>query len=244
MRVRLLLGLVAATAAAFVAAGSAGAAQDSACPNGILAPGAYQNVTVSSFCSLTGSGTVFIRGNLTVNPGGVFNGAPCTNLFVGGSVAVFATGVIDLTGFCSDKVLFHGLSADRANSVDLRGISIDGGLLISGGGGGPSGACERSDVPLTGVPFNAIEDNEIGGSVNIGNYRGCWQGLFRNSIGGSVNYSFNTVEDPDGNEIADNSIGGNLYCQGNVPAPQFGDSGGGVNSVGGTTFRQCLNVVL
>jgi hypothetical protein len=242
MRLRLLLALVGAMGAAFVAAGSAGAA-DSTCPNGILSPGVYTNVTVSSFCSLSGSGTVSIRGNLTVNGGGTFNGAPCTNLFVGGSVQVFATGVLDLTGFCSEKVVFHGVSADRANSVDLRGISIGGGVLISGGGGGPSGACERSDVPLTGVPFNALEDNEIGGSVSIGFYRGCWMGIFRNSISGSVNYNFNTVEDSDGNEIGDNSIGGNLFCQGNSPAVQFGDSGAGPNSVGGAVSRQCLAVV-
>lgn len=236
MKIRHVIACAAVALAALVATGSAGAAGNSNCPDGHLASGTYLNVVVNGFCAT--SGPVTIRGNLVVNGGGAFdtsNGA----VAVGGSVQVFPTGVLQLF----NSTVNHAVTSDRANSMVISGNEIFGGVQIAGGGGGPANACARSDVPLTGQPFNAIEDNEIIGNVNIGQYRGCWQGMFRNLILGNVNYNFNTLDDSDGNEIATNTITGNLYCQANSPAVQIGDSGGALNSVGGTTFRQCLAVV-
>jgi hypothetical protein len=125
--------------------------------------------------------------------------------------------------------------ADRA-SVIFRGVTIGGDVTIGGGGGGPSGACARSDVPVSFVPCNALEDSAVGGSVPVSGYRGCWKGFFRDTIGGNVTLLTNTVEDPDDNELADNSVGNNLKCCLNAPAPHFGDSGGGSTRWGGSCW--------
>ena len=92
------------------------------------------------------------------------------------------------------------------------------------------------------VTFNAIEDNVIHGGATISGYTGFWQGFFRNSVSGSVNFNNNTVVDPDGNEVQTNTIHGNLNCSGNDPAPQAGDSGGSPNNVTGQKTGQCTTV--
>jgi hypothetical protein len=234
--VRFLAALAAAVAAAFVAAGSAVAAQDSTCPNGILASGIYLNVTVNSFCSTSGS--VLIRGNLSVNGGGVFNTSG-GSVFVAGSVAVFPTGVLNLV----ESTVLHGVSADRATSMIVAADEIDGGVQILGGGGGPSGSCERSDVPLTGIPEAVVAENEIGGSVAVGSYRGCVAAVIENLIGGSLSFVNNTVGAPDGNIIGSNLITHNLFCKGNVPNPSLNIFG--LNSVGGSVNfpGQCVDLV-
>ena len=114
------------------------------------------------------------------------------------------------------------------------GSTINGGLEVIGGAG-PFGG------PF-GVTFNAIEDNVIHGGATISGYTGFWQGFFRNSVSGSVNFNNNTLVDPDGNEVQTNTIDGNLNCSGNDPAPQAGDSGGSPNNVTGQKTGQCTTV--
>ena len=79
----------------------------------------------------------------------------------------------------------------------------------------------------------------IHGSVNISGYNGFWQGFFRNTVNGSVNFNNNVVVDEDGNEIQTNTIHGSLNCSGNTPKPQSGDSGGSPNIVTGSEKGQC-----
>ena len=43
----------------------------------------------------------------------------------------------------------------------------------------------------------------------------------------------------DGNEIDDNTIGGNLACFRNSPAAQLGDHGGPLSIVGGRAIGEC-----
>jgi hypothetical protein len=122
---------------------------------------------------------------------------------------------------------------DAAN-VQIHFSTINGGLSVIGG------AC-----PFGGpfdVTFNAIEDNVINGGVVIAGYDGFWQGFFRNTVNGGVNYNNNTLVDPDGNEVQTNAIHGNLNCSGNDPAPQVGDSGGSPNAVTGQKTGQCTAV--
>ena len=92
------------------------------------------------------------------------------------------------------------------------------------------------------MTWNTIEDSRINGSVWITNYNGFWQGFFRNTVNGSVNYNNNTLVDPDGNEVQTNTIHGNLNCSGNDPAPQQGDSEGSPNVVTGQETGQCVGV--
>lgn len=51
------------------------------------------------------------------------------------------------------------------------------------------------------------------------------------TIGRSLIWRNNTTADPDGNEIAHNTVVGRLRCGGDSPAPQLGDSKGGPNTV-------------
>jgi hypothetical protein len=51
-----------------------------------------------------------------------------------------------------------------------------------------------------------------------------------------------SVLDTDSNEVVTNTINGNLICQGNSPAVQFGDSGGLPNTVGGHKLGQCASL--
>jgi hypothetical protein len=83
----------------------------------------------------------------------------------------------------------------------------------------------------------------IHGNVSITDWKSCWMGFFRNSST-SVEYLRNATLDPDGNEMATNTINGGLRCSGNAPAPQIGDSGGSLNVVTGRVGGgQCEDIV-
>ena len=124
-----------------------------------------------------------------------------------------------------------GVHATGAASVQIHFITINGGIDIRGGAG-PFGG------PF-GVTFNAIEDNQINGSVTVDGYNGFWFGFIRNHVNGSVNLNNNVLPDPDANEFVTNVIHGSLNCSGNSPAPQIGDSEGSPNQVTGAKTGQC-----
>ena len=221
MRVRLLVALAVAGVAAFVAAGSAGAAADSTCPGGILASGIYNNVTVTGTC--TASGEVWIKGNLTVNGNSVFDATFGT---INGNVQAWNGSVLSLDSFS----ITHSVSASGARSVVLISDRFGQGVLIQGGGGAPVGACNRHDVPLTGVPGAEVIDSEVVGTVSIAGRGGCFNEIASNAISGGVNFVNNQADGVSGfNEVGFNSISGNLFCKNNSPHPfALG------NSVGGT----------
>jgi hypothetical protein len=52
----------------------------------------------------------------------------------------------------------------------------------------------------------------------------------------------NGVRSPDGNEVTDNVVSGNLACYNNSPQAQIGDSGGGPNIVGGQKLGECATL--
>ena len=124
-----------------------------------------------------------------------------------------------------------GVRSQNAASVQIHFVTINGGVDLIGGSG-PAGG------PF-GITWNTIEDSVIHGSVNISGYNGFWQGFFRNTVNGSVNFNNNVVVDEDGNEIQTNTIHGSLNCSGNSPKPQSGDSGGSPNTVTGSEKGQC-----
>ena len=112
--------------------------------------------------------------------------------------------------------------------------TINGGVDLSGGAG-PFGG------PF-GITWNTIEDSVINGSVRITGYDGFWQGFFRNTVNGTVNFNNNTVVDIDGNEFQTNTIHGSLNCSGNTPSPQQADSEGSPNQVSCRKTGQCAGV--
>jgi hypothetical protein len=181
-----------------------------------LAPGTYGRVVVPAGATcISFVGPVRINGGVSVGAGATF--------VLGSEDNPVHTATIN-----------GGVTATNAANVQVHFSTINGGLDIVGGAG-PFGG------PF-GVTFNAIEDNVIHGGSTISGYTGFWQGFFRNTVSGSVNYNNNTLVDPDGNEVQTNTIYGDLNCAGNDPAPQVGDSGGSPNSVTGQETGQCAGL--
>jgi hypothetical protein len=118
------------------------------------------------------------------------------------------------------------LKAFDAASVQLHFAKVAGSVAIEGGNGF----------------FSTVEDNVIRGGAHITGYSGFWLGFIRNQVGGSVRLNNNIMDDPDANEYVSNTIGGNLVCIGNSPAPQIGDSGGSLNVVSGDKIGQCASL--
>jgi hypothetical protein len=215
MRYGLIVGVLAALAALVVAVPSVAAGSGATTCTDTLAPGTYKQVVVppGAVC-VTFGGPVTISGGVSVGPGATF--------VLGTEENPAHTGTI--TG---------GVRATDAASVQIHSSTISGGVNLTGGSGPFGGPFD--------VTWNTLEDNVINGSVNISGYNGFWQGFFRNTVNGALNFNNNTVVDPDGNEVQTNTIRGSMNCSGNTPAPQTGDSGGSPN-VAGHKNGQCVDV--
>ena len=184
-----------------------------------------------------------ITKNLTVAPGAQLNphAATFAVVHVMGNVKVGKDGILGLGQYGPPTIQQTGtvvdgnIEAHQPQSLYLSAITIHGNLS-SDGGNGP------------GLNF-PIKNVIVDGNVELHNWSGLWIGLFRSTIGGNVIFSNNTGTQtgpdgsPDSSEVADNVITGNLVCQRNEPAAQFGDSGGGPNTVGGKAVGQCANLV-
>lgn len=243
MKARLVLALCAALAVGAVASTAfADHPADGSCSGGLVQPGTYRYYTVTGQCDFAG-GNVTITKNLTVAPGAALN--PHAESFavvhVEGNVKVGKGGILGLGAYGPPDIQQTGtvvdgnIEAHQPQSLYLSAITIHGNLS-SDGGSGP------------GLNF-PIKNVIVDGNVELHFWSGLWIGLFRSTIGGNVIFSNNTgtqlgpTGEPDSSEVADNVIGGNLICQRNEPAAQFGDSGGGPNTVGGKVVGQCVPLV-
>jgi hypothetical protein len=187
-----------------------------------LAPGSYGRVVVpAGAVCIIGAGPVAIRGGLYVEPGATFifgdEESPLVNATITG-----------------------GVHATNAGSVQIHFSTISGGIDVHGGAGPDGGPFDFGGGFRP--TWNTFEDDQINGSVTIEGYNGFWQGFFRNTVNGTVNFNDNTVVDPDGNELQTNRIHGSLNCSGNTPKPQQGDSEGSPNSVTGAKTGQCAGL--
>lgn len=252
----------AAVAAAMVAATPGGVSADggATCQGGSIAAGTYSSLAVAGICAMN-TGNVRVTGNLTVLPGGVlvaiFSGS---NVEVRGNVTVGGGAMLIMgcepfafpcandpdagTGgtLAASAKIGGNLTAENALAVLVHNVSVGRNLTLIGGGGGVS--CDPNPI-LTAFsgfpapPYGTFEDVGIHGNASISGFRSCWLGFFRNTVGGNVTFNDNITADPDGNEVATNTIGGNLNCELNSPDPQIGDSGGAFNSVAGKATGQC-----
>ena len=191
--------------------------------------------------------TVVIEGNVFVGSGGV--------LLFGCSPNISCS---NPPGISYDSIR-GSLIAVGAQGVVVHSASIGGSLYVSGGGGGSAAETCTNAVPMApglepwsedpNLNFTPVytdaEDNSIGGNMNISGLTSCWLGSIRNQVGRSATFVGNTLGDPDGFEIANNLVNGNMGCSGNAPAVQFGDTGAAPNIVGGFASGECgFNVVL
>jgi hypothetical protein len=212
---------------------------------------------VAGVCTVD-AGNVVVDHNVMIQPNAaliaLFAGSDLT---VGGNVIVQRDAAAGLgcgppDGQCandtgdtptlSNNVSIGGnVIASGALAVIIHSINVDGNIVISGGGGGVN--CDANDV-LEGPAFSDVEDSTIGGNVVITGIQSCWLGFIRNHVSGNAIFVGNQLADPDANEFVTNTIGRNLICNGNTPAPQFGDSGGDPDVVGGHALGQCAALIL
>lgn len=225
------------------------------CPGGPIPPGVYDAVEVSGFCFPTGDVTVLH--DVTVKPGATLVALIGTEkLTVGGNLRVesgasaaigcepeaFPCRYQPATTATSDSIAGNVI-ADHALRLLLHHDFIGGNVEQHAGGGGLTCAPILFGPP----PYSTYEDNTIGRDASVSDLRTCWVGFFRNKVGGNVEWHNNQTLDPDGNEIASNTIQGNLDCSNNTPPPQLGDSitvGNGPNTVLGKSTGQCPPVVI
>ena len=242
--------LVVAGALVALGVGTAGAGSASAAPSpgvcngGSILGGVYSSLTVNNKCNVD-SGTVIVTGNVNVKPDAeLFVDFAGSNLQVKGNVTVGAGGVLimgcNLTSFDCETApgnatgqIAGKLTSNGALGLVIHSSSIKGAFSYTNGGSG----CELDE-------YSTFEDTNFGSTVSITKINTCWMGFIRNQVVGTVIYNNNTTDDPDGNEIVSNKIGGDLKCMGNNPAPQAGDSAGAANLVAGVRTGQCQSTSL
>lgn len=261
LRVGVLVFLASVAVAAASAAGAGANSSSFVCSgvNQAIPSGSYGSVTVTGLCSI--EGTVSISGGLTVASGALLDatGFDC-NAFVdvSGGVSVMSGAFLMLgngagTG-CpnSNDVVNGGLRASSPLAVVVHGTTFNGGVSVSGGGGGTScGPAIVQGVNIETPPFTDIEDSRINGGTTFSGMSTCWMGFIRNQASGGVTISNNTLGDPDAIEIGLNTINGGLSCAGNalafpgpggVPTNSFDGSPPNPNTVNGSETGQCTGL--
>ena len=241
---------------------------------GIIPAGTYSSIIVKGVCYMPAGTVVIRHDLIigpkalldAVTPGDPPGNAqlPATVL-VGGNVTV-GKGAVLLLGCSPDQGCNGGVNYDRIGGsltgvgdlgIVVHSATIRGNVTLLGGGGGVTcatpGPAPWSADPALNPPndpsaaspvFSDFEDSTIGGSYTVVGLHTCWLGTFRTSIGRNTTLVGNQTADPDGNEIATNRTGGNMVCLSNLPAVQFGDSGGSPNIVGHRAIGQCAFNVL
>jgi hypothetical protein len=238
MKLRLLLGLCSVMAVGVFAA-TATADPYGLCygPETAISGVVNGNLTITGKRFVDFGQSLTVNGNLTIAPGA------CLEAFVGsaavkGNVKVEKGGVFGL-GYGPGTFYTVGgnIVANQPGSLYLGGATVYGNVVSNGGG----------DLARN-FP---IKDSTIYGNLVVQGWHGLWIGLLRNTVGGNVIFSktsgIQTGEDDfegilDSTEVADNVISGNLICEGNSPAAQVGDSGGGPNIVGGNAIGECASL--
>jgi hypothetical protein len=110
--------------------------------------------------------------------------------------------------------------------------------------GGPPAAPGQFDVPSPLPAYSDFSNVKTGGNLIVTGMDTSWYGIIRNTVRGSVIDTNNTTA-PDGNEVSNNTVYGNLVCSGNNPAVEYGDSNGSPSEVGGNATGECgFNVLI
>jgi len=200
------------------------------------------NVQISGACAVVAGPTV-INGNLTLRPGatllaifGLTNfepGSPASTLTVNGNVTVqqgatLLLGCLPTSFPCFDDPFTAGipslsahdsvsgnLTATQPLGVIVHNTDIGGNVTEVGGGGGftcdPTGAFAAFQSPV----YSDYEDSNVGGNLSVTGLTTCWLGMARDHVQGNMIVIQDQLADPDGAEVIDNHISGNLVCQQN-----------------------------
>lgn len=226
--------------------------------------GWHRSVVVRGVCEVN-AGRAYVRGDLSVAAGGALlalfalndrTGHGHSSLSVGGNVFVYRGGAAVLgcgaadfpcvddpnqknPTLISSDTIGASLIVTQALGVVVHESRINGSVLQSGGGGGltctPSGIFAQFKSPV----YSDYSSNSIGGNLIVTGLRSCWFGTLMTRVRGNVYVAGNTMADPDAMEVNSDFILGNMWCSGNSPAIQFGDSMGVPNRVGRMATGQC-----
>ena len=249
-----VLGSVAIAGALVFSGGPAAAAGPPTpytCAGGDIPSGNYASITVTGFCQVPtdGSAVIGIVGNLNVAPGAVFDAqsSPST-ITVGHNVTAGAGSLLGLGCQSNTAHAPHpcmnepdqasvitvrgNVTATDADTVLLNGITVNGNVTLTGGGG---------DIPW------AEKNNTIGGNFTASGITPEWFGLLFSHIGGNASLTDIMSTDPDDEGFAAvsvvvNTIGRNLNCSGLGPRLTGGAIPGEVNIVGHKTTGQCVGL--
>ena len=251
---RIYLLVLAAAAVLLIVGGAtalAGGPGSTTCNNTTLGSNSYGSVTVMGTCQVALGSNITINGDLTLSDGSVFAGFTPSTVHVTGNVKVGKGALLQMGYGTETDVVDGNINANQPLNVELGFVTIHGNVVSNGGG------------PGTDAFLNfPLKNNTIDGNLIVHGWQGGWFGLLRNTVGGNIDVSnvasvlHQTPDscgegtappctgtapgpDPDSTEIVDNTVGGNVICQNNVPAAQVGDSGGGPNIVSGNKIGEC-----
>lgn len=254
MRARLGAVAAAATLAIYgMSAPASAAGMGSVTCHGDLVSGTYHNVTVRGSCTVPDGARVTIRGNVAVPASATFDASTHSRLTVRGNVTAGRGATVSLgcttphpcddglPGKAGDDTVRGNITLVGAFNAAINGVTVGGNVTSLGGGAGTTIANEQF------IPFS-LKDDVIHGNVTVIGLNTTWFGVIRTTIGGNVLLLGITGANPDSNEVVHDTIGKNLICFGNTPAPQLGDAvdneppGYGPSVVGGYALGQCAQL--
>ena len=170
---------------------------------------------LTNFQSGTPASTLTVNGNVLVQSGAALllgcipTSFPCfDDPFTDGNPSLSSAGTVS-----------GNLVATQPLGVIVHNTTIGGSVTENGGGGGFT--CGPPDVPagIFGViqspVFSDYEDSWVGGNLNVTGLNTCWVGMARDQVKGNMLLIQDQLADPDGAEVIDNTISGNLVCQQN-----------------------------
>jgi hypothetical protein len=221
------------------------------CRGGDIASGTYQNLRITGTCTVPAGANVTVVHNLVVASTGQFvaDQAPST-VHIGGNVrarhgSFFGLGCTAAHG-CeggttfSDAYVGGNVNLNYVYDAALNGVEVGGNVRSKGGGAGF--VFDQGGF----IPFS-VKDDVIHGNLVVKGLKTTWFGVLRTQVDGNVILKYIKNDDPDGNEIVHDTIGGNLRCVGMSPAPQIGDADDDptlppdypYSTVGGRVIGQC-----
>lgn len=218
---------VLAMAGSTAAAAQATQAHAGACSGGDIASGTYSSFTVTGQCTVPAGAEITILHKLTVKPHAAFvaDAAP-SNVSIGGDVVAgrgsyFGLGCTPAhgceTGPTSNDSVGGDVILNHVLDAAMNGIEVGRNVVSEGGGGGF--VFDQGGF----IPFS-VKDDTIHGDLVVQGLKTTWFGVIRSTIDGNVVLLNIKNDDPDGNEVVHDTIGKNLICLRNSPAPQFGDA--------------------
>jgi hypothetical protein len=233
---------------------TASAAPNLTCIGGTVPGGVYRSLTIAGFCTADG-GSITVQRNLVLNAGSTLIAAYSgSNVNVGRDLLVRSGADLilgcapgsDITcfgdaEFSSSDSVGNNLVGTGALAVIVHHTTIWGEVAQTGGGG--AGSCDAMFVDGP-PPFTTYEGSWIGHGLTVAGLNTCWDGINDTHVGGTVNWNSNKTTIPDGNLVGHNTIGGNLNCFNNKPAPHLSDFPPfAPNVVGGVARGQCASLV-